>query len=202
MRRFLLLLLITTLPAAALAAQPPSGCGRLCGKWVLDSSHSDAAGPALDSALATYKEPKPRRDRNYHSDSPVGDVVADMERSIGPILDRPHGSDLRVELLPLVTPPAELEFDRRSSEILIKAPTRGERRIVVGSPHARVDAAGTAKISANWKAGALVISERYDRKREYIETYTLQRDGTLLVTRQLDRPGLKTIRLRALYQPG
>lgn len=200
MRTLLALLLFTALPA--MAAQPPSGCGRLCGQWVLDPSHSDAAEAALDTALATYKEPKARRERGMRGDGPVGDVVADMERSIGPIFDRPQRDDLRIELLPLVTPPASLQFDRRNAEILIRAPGRGERRITVGSPHSRVDAAGTAKISASWKAGALLIRERYDRKREYLETYTLQRDGTLLVTRVLERPGLKTLRLRALYQRG
>jgi hypothetical protein len=202
MRKLLAVLLFTALPVIAVAAQPPSGCGRLCGQWVLDAGHSDAAEAALDAALLTYKEPRAKRERGMRGGGPVGDVVADMERSIGPIFDRPMRDDLRVELLPLVTPPASLQFDRRNAEILILAPARGERRIAVGSPHSRVDAAGTAKISASWKAGALVISERYDSKREYLETYTLQRDGSLLVTRVLDRPGLRTIRLRALYQRG
>ncbi len=197
MRILLAALLVFTLPVAAAT---PAGCSTLCGRWVLDAAHTDAAEAALDTALATYKEPRPRRERGAAGHGPVGDVVADMERSIGPILDRPLRDDLRVELLGLVMPPATLEFDRRGPEILIRAPARGERRVSVDRPHARVDAAGTARISSSWKSGALVISERYDRKREYIETYTVQRDGSLLVTRDVERPGLKDLRLKALYR--
>jgi hypothetical protein len=191
-------LLIT--PVAVMAAAPTSGCARLCGQWVLDAAHSDAPEAVLDTALATYKEPRARRERGPAGDGPVGDVIADMERSIGPIFDRPRRADLRSELLTVVTAPATLEFDRRGAEILIRAPARGERRLSVGTPHARVDAIGTARISSSWKSGALVVRERYDRKRGYAETYTLQRDGSLLVTREVERPGLKTLRLRALYQ--
>ncbi|MET0280388.1 MAG: hypothetical protein ABW278_04590 [Steroidobacteraceae bacterium] len=197
-------LLVTCLlatPVSVMAAAP-AGCARLCGQWVLDTAHSDAPEAVLDAALTTYKEPRARRERGPQGDGPVGDVIADMERSIGPIFDRPHRDDLRAELLAVVTAPATLEFDQRGTEILIRAAARGERRLSVGNPHARVDAIGTARINSSWKSGALVVTERYDRKREYAETYTLQRDGSLLVTREVERPGLKTLRLRAIYQRG
>jgi hypothetical protein len=122
-----------------------------------------------------------------------------MERSIGPILDRPHGTDLRAELLPQVTPPPALSFSEDGNEILVGA-AGYTRRFTVGRPHARVDAAGTARIHVSWKSGNLVISESYGHGRGSTETYALRRsDGALLVTREVRRPGLKALRLRAIY---
>jgi hypothetical protein len=122
-----------------------------------------------------------------------------MERSIGPILDRPRRSDLRAELLPQVTPPPMVSFAQDGNDILISG--RGfSHRYTVGRPHARVDAVGTARIKVSWKSGSLVVSENYGHGRGSTESYSLRRtDGALVVTREIRRPGLKALRLLAVY---
>lgn len=186
--------------ATAMAASVDApACGALCGRWTLDTAASDRAETSLDAALATYKEPRPRRDPTAPAGDTIGGVVADMERSIGPILDRPRGADLRAELQPQITPPATLTLAGDGNDILVNN-GGSVQRFTAGRPHARVDAIGTARIEVGWKSGSLVISEKYGRSRSRIDTYTLRRsDGALLVTREIRRPGLKALRLRAVY---
>jgi hypothetical protein len=190
------LLLAIALPAAAV---DPSGCASLCGRWQLDLSQSTAVAPAVDAALDSYADPRAKRLRKGKANDPVDQINMDMERSLGPIHDRPQRNDLRSELLTLLGAPAQLNLDARGSDIVIQG---GEltRRLSPGTPRARVDAIGTAKISASWKSGRLTVTERYDRKRIYSETYAQRDDGTLLVTRDVKRPGLKPLHIVSVYR--
>lgn len=195
--RMLLALLLLAVPA--LAAEP-RGCGPLCGDWVLDAGASDPAEAALDAALAQYKEPRARRPSRVFSDDPGAQMAAEMEQSLGPIRDRPQGADLRGELLPLVVPPRTLRIAAQGSDVVLRGDAPGERRLRPGEPHSRVDAQGTARIECQWQSGVLRISERYERRRRSEESYQLrQKDGVLVVTRELRRPGLPALRVRAVY---
>jgi hypothetical protein len=205
MRKLLAALLVVALPSWA--AQPV-GCGTLCGNWRLDTTATAAVGPAVDAALKSYNDPRAKRpqrsqrSREGFPEDTVDQIETAMERSLGPILDRPVRDDLRSELLSLLEPPALLNLDARGADLLIQGDSQLARRLTPGTPKARVTAAGTATILSTWKkSDRLTITERYDRKRRYFETYALQAaDGTLLVTREVQRPGLKALRLQAVYR--
>lgn len=200
MRMLLATMVLAASAATGMAASVDApACAALCGRWTLDAAASDPVATRLDAAMATYKEPRERHVPTARADDTIGGVVAEMERSIGPILNRPHGTDLRAELLPQVTPPPALTLAGDDKDILVTAPGH-VRRFTPGRPHARVDAIGTARIEVSWKSGALVISEKYGRGRRSSETYSLRRtDGALLVTREVRRPGLKALRIQAVY---
>jgi hypothetical protein len=205
MRQLLAALLIVALPAGA---APPVGCGTLCGSWQLDTTATAAVAPAVDAALKSYNNPRvkrqPRSQRSLEGlpEDTVDQIDAAMERSLGPILDRPFRDDLRSELLALLEPPALLNLNARGTDLLIQGDNQLARRLTPGTPKARVNALGTATILSTWKKpDQLNITERYDRKRRYYENYALQAaDGTLLVTREVQRPGLKPLRLQAVYR--
>jgi hypothetical protein len=199
MKRLLAALLVTALPAWS--ATTTQGCGSLCGRWQIDQSHSDAPFAAVESALAKYSEPRDKRARMRVENDAVSQIEAEMEHSIGPIHDRLGRNDLRVELLTLLTAPQLLVVDSKGTDILIRGDGNPERRFSPGVPRARVDSVGTAKINSSWKSERLLLTEVYDRKRKYSESYVLQRaDGTLLVTREVQRPGMKPLRIRTVYR--
>jgi hypothetical protein len=200
MRTLLAALLLMSLPASPASAPP--GCAWLCGKWVLDTETSDSVPQVLDSSLANYKEPKPQRGRMPPADDPLRTMQIEAEESIGPILRRPFKDELRAELLALMTPPRTLTIGEKDNEVILQGTGPLQRRFTPGRSHSRVDSLGTAKIRISWKADALVISERYDGKRNQTETYALRKDGMLLVTQQVQRPGTKPIKVRTFYRRG
>jgi hypothetical protein len=200
MRTLFAALLLISSPAWS--ASTPSGCAWLCGKWVLDPATSDSVTAVLDSALANYKEPKARRGRMPPADDPLRTAQIEAEESIGPIFDRPYKDELHAELLALMKPPGTLSISERDDEVILQGTGPLQRRVTAGRAHSRVDSLGTAKIKVSWKADALVISETYDRKRSQVETYALRKDGTLLVTQQVQRPGTRPIKVRTFYRRG
>jgi hypothetical protein len=198
MKRLLVALLVTAIPAWSAT---PVGCATLCGNWQLETTLSDAVEPMVDAALSTYKAPRAKRIPNADSDDMAGRINEEMERSLGPIHARPGRAELRSELLLRLTVPQKLNLEGRGEGLAIQGDGALARRISPGTPHSRVDANGTAKIRSSWKSGALVVSEDYGRKNSYSETYTLQRkDATLLVTREVRRPGMKPLRIRSVYR--
>lgn len=198
-----LLCLITSFAASAASRQP--SCGALCGRWRLDTAASDPVEAYVATALAAYRESRPTRAAGNGNITPrnlQAAAEAELRESLGPITERPNRSNLRSELLAMLTPPQTLQITVAGPDVLIGADDRSARHYSPGVPHARVDAQGTAKIKATLAPGRFTLQERYDRSRQYLETYTVQRtDGSLLVERQIDRPGLKTLRLRAVYRP-
>lgn len=201
MRYLLATLLLTALPAWAAPAQ--QGCARLCGEWTLDVAHSDQPGQIVDAALENYKDPRPRYQQRRQPRDAVESVVAEMERDIGPIYDRPDRDGVKAELVSRITPASSLAFGARGAQILLRADGGHERRFEAERPHSRTDSLGTAKIRTTWKGQSLVITETYDRKHGHKESYTLQPDGSLLLTREFQRPGLKnSIVIRAVYRQG
>jgi hypothetical protein len=202
MRRLLAVLAIT-LPAWA---AEPAGCGSLCGSWQLDTALTTAVAPAVETALEGYSEPRGRkpprsaRSREGFPETAVDQIDSAMEHSLGPVFDRPGRAELRTELMSALTPPTRLNLDARGKDILIRSDGDPVRRLTPGTPKARVNANGTAEILTNWKSERLTISERFDRKHQYAESYALQAAGTLLVTREIKRPGLKALKLQAIYR--
>lgn len=176
------LLLLLALPVWA--GEMPPGCAWLCGNWVLDAQRSDTTGAVVDSGLEKYKEPSGSR------------------RSPPPGAFNEPGSkaEFREQLLVELAPPPAIVLAERGDEILIKVEGNPDRRIYPGEPHSRVDSRGTAKLRADWKKDALVISESYSSKHEQTETYALQPDGTLLLTRVFERAGARSMRQRLAYR--
>jgi hypothetical protein len=194
----LLCLLAGVATPVALAAD----CGALCGRWRLDPAASDPVEARLDAALAAYRESRQRED-NSKPYSLQGAAEQELRESLGPINERPDRDQLRTQLLAVLVPPETLQITLAGQEILIGADDRYVRRYSPGEPHARVDAFGTARIKSTLTQGKLTITERYDRKREYVEAYAVaSAGGTLVVTRTITRPGLKPVVLRSVYRPG
>jgi hypothetical protein len=177
--------LLLFVASAGWAKEMPPGCAWLCGNWVFDATRSDASEPVVDAALEKYKEPSGSR----------------RSPQAGASFDSPDGkAEFRAKLLADIKPPAALVLGERGDEILIKIEGVPDRRIFPGEPHSRVDSQGTAKIRADWKKDALVIEERYSGKHGQVETYALQSDGTLLLTRVFERPGAKDMHQRLAYR--
>jgi hypothetical protein len=108
---------------------------------------------------------------------------------------------LREELRILLGSPATLTLAEQGGEIVIRAPARAEQRLTANRSHARVDKQGTAEIRASWRSDdSLLVTESYDRRRKLSENYALQRDGTLVVTREVERPGIKRTKVRSVYR--
>jgi hypothetical protein len=113
------------------------------------------------------------------------------------------GSELRQDLRALLLPPPSLTLAEQGGEIVIRVPAQPDRRFAADRPQSRTDAAGTAEIRATWRGDdSLQISESYDRRRKHTENYALQRDGTLVITREVERPGVKRLRARSVYRRG
>jgi hypothetical protein len=198
----LLCLIISTATHAALP-----DCGALCGRWQLDVTASDPVEARIDAALATYRPARDRQARRRMGGNDPQNLQtlseAELRESLGPITDRPDSSRLRSELLAALTPPQTLQIRIAGTDVLIDTGDRSARSYSPGVPHARVDAQGTARIKAALTSGQFTLSERYDSQRQYTEIYTVQRaNGSLQVERQIERPGLKKLRLRAVYKPG
>jgi hypothetical protein len=203
MKLLLTALLVMALPVWAAAA---TGCGSLCGDWHLDAALSVAVAPAVDEALRSYRDPRARRaprsqrSRDGHAETAAEQMDAAMDNTLGPIIDRPVRDDLRSELMSLLVPPTQLKLDARGTDFLIQGDRQSVRKVSPGTPKARIDANGTARILATWKSDRLQIVEKYDRSRKYHETYSLQVAGTLLVTRLVERPGMKPLRIDSVYR--
>lgn len=139
-----------------------------------------------------------------------GDWVLDVAASEvpEPVVDaalekfRQHDikEQVRAQLLAALRPPAALVLGEQGKQVLIRWDDSPDRRVFPGEPHSRVDAQGTAKIRGDWKKDALVVNESYGSKREQTETYALLPDGTLQLTRVLQRPEAKSMRLRSIYR--
>jgi hypothetical protein len=204
MKPLLAVLMLVAFPAVAVQ---PATCGSLCGSWRLDTTISAAVAPAVDAALRSYSDPRVRRparsqrSREGHLETTVEEIDAALENSLGPMINRPVRADLRAELMSLLTPPVQLSLEARAADILIKGDGQLTRKLSPGTEKTRVNAEGSATILATWKSNRLTITERYDRKRRYNETYVLQAaDGSLLVTREVQRPGMKPLRIQAVYR--
>lgn len=139
-----------------------------------------------------------------------GDWVLDVAASEapGPVVDTAlekfRQADIkeqvRAQLLTLLSPPTSVVLGEQGKQVRIRWDESLERRVFPGEPHSRVDAQGTAKIRADWKKDSLIINESYGSKREQTETYTLLPDGTLQLTRVVERPEAKAMRLRSIYR--
>jgi hypothetical protein len=207
-----LLLALWVLPMHA--ADAPSGCAWLCGSWVLDADHSESAEGQIDAALAKYKTPKPRRaPRPDSSMGPMGPMGPGGAR--GPQDDEDAGpppftppsvpqdkSSLRAQLLGELAASASLVVGQEGEAILMRAADGAERRAYPGTPHSLTNSSGTTKIVTTWKSNALVVREDRGGRRKFTETFALQADGNLQVTRVLQHPGLKELRVSAIYRRG
>lgn len=179
----------------------PAACGPLCTQWVLEEDSVGSVDAALDVALTKYKDPRPRRSRQPPP-TLEGMVQADMDRALGTITDRPEREDLRKELRRLLAFPRHLAISLAGRDVLVAHPPDVPRRYSPGEPHARVDEWGTAEISCTLRDGRLTVNERYERSRQFTQTYAVQRGGRqLLLSYEVRRPGMEPLRVTATYRP-
>jgi hypothetical protein len=138
--------------------------------------------------------------------APRGDIDAEAAAEFEYQLDRMAGPEdspqLRAEVTRLLVAPATLRLREERSDIVIEAAGGPTRRLSPGEPHARVDSLGTARITSRWRSGALTIEEDYRRRTVNRESYAVDGSGKLKVTRSVTRPGLPTVTVHSVYQPG
>ena len=127
---------------------------------------------------------------------------AELDESLGPLRTRPQRDELRQQLTRQLVIPGTLRIAVDGEEIVLDEGRSSPRRFYPGEPYARVDAMGTAKITAAWARANFQVIEKYDSHRSNRETYAVdQRSGNLVVTRVVERPGMKDIVLRSVYLP-
>jgi hypothetical protein len=184
----------------ALQAATPE-CARLCTAWQLDEAASGDPVAAINVALAGYKEEKLRRRPAPPSDL-AGLARSELDDSLGPLRQRPQREELREQLTHLLVIPQQLRVRVEGDEVLIDEGRGAPRRFDPDEPYSRIDALGTAKISAQWQHGSFVIREGYKRSRNNRETYVVDPHGDrLVVTRSVERPAMPDLILRSVYRP-
>jgi hypothetical protein len=195
-----ILVFVFSILSVSLAEAALSGCGELCGNWQLNASASDKLAPILDAAFQRYKVPRQKLRRSTNTRDIDAMSRDALDEALGPRLQRPEGDELRADLTKILTSPLTLSFGTKASDLVIAAGEHNSRRLTPGEPHTRVDTEGTARIRSEWLQGHLVITEKYDRSRNSRDTYLIQpRDGSLLITRSIVRPGLPVITVRSVY---
>lgn len=197
------------LPLAALALglvlAAPAGavpsCGALCAGWQLDPSASADPKAAIDTALAGYKEEKPRRRRPPPSDF-AGLAKAELDDSLGPMHERPMRDELRQQLTRQLTVPETLHISQAGDEILIDEGGKSPRRFDLEESYSRVDSVGTAEVSARLSGNSFTVRENYKRGRDNRETYEFDaHTDRLVVTRTIARPSMPKLVLKSVYRP-
>jgi hypothetical protein len=199
-RALLALLLGATIALEAGAATPV--CGRLCAAWQLDAAASSDPQAAIDTAVAAYKEEKPKRHRAPASDF-AALARAELEDSLGPMHERPMRDELRKELTQLLVIPGSLRIILVGDEVRIDEGRGGPRRFDLGESYSRVDDLGTAEVSAQLQGTGFRIREKYTKGRgSNRETYQIEaRTDRLVVTRTIERPKMPNLVVRSVYQP-
>ena len=194
-RGFICLVLLSVVVPTGHASTPV--CGRLCARWELDAAASDNPITAIDKALLSYKEEKPRR-RHMPSDI-TGMANAELDESLGPFRQRPQKDELREQLSQVLVIPPAVAIRVDGDEIIVEA-GRSTRRFEPGEPYSRVDKIGTAEITAKWQHEGFQVRESYKKGRDNREAYTFDaKSERLIVTRTIDRPSLPTITVKSIY---
>ena len=171
----------------ALAAQAP--CGKLCGSWALVEAESSDVAAVIADAVAGYKEEKIRTVRHRSAD-------------LGPLRMRPQRDDLHKQLTQQLVIPEHLRVSLAETIVVVDEQRGSPRRFEAGEPYSRVDSIGTAKITIRRQPDELLVSEDYGRSRSNRELYKVAPKGNrLVVTRTIERPGLKTLIVRSVYAP-
>jgi hypothetical protein len=124
------------------------------------------------------------------------------ESRLGPALEKQkRAAGQREQLLAALTAPATVTLAEQGRQILIQFPDEPVRRLLVDRAHTRVDSRGTVEIRSSWRSDdSLRVTESRGRGQLQAEVYALQPDGSLVVTREVERPGLKRVRVRAVYR--
>jgi hypothetical protein len=199
MHRFSALLAASILSFPAGAIEAPAGCSWLCGAWTLDATRGDAIEPLVDAALLKVKEPGPRRIARAPRDAglaeaPPAEPGAEAESM------SPEKAELRKKLLDDLAPEAALNVDAEGSAVLLHNASGSLRHLYPGEPHTRVTSRGSTTITTEWKKDTLVVREDLAGTRKVSETFSLLADGNLLLTRVVERSGIKPLTGRAIYR--
>ena len=196
----LLLCAMLLAPCVEAAPKAPAPC-KPCGEWTLDAAATESAAPIIDAALSRYKPPRRRR-----ISAPRDDIAAQTAAEFEASLDEPvpggpgSRNRLRENLARLLEPPGSLRLRQDGDDIVIEARNGATRRVTPGEPHARVDELGTAEIVSQWRGGGLTVTESYRRKVFNRETYVVDAQGRLLVTRTISRTGLPPVVVHSTYE--
>jgi hypothetical protein len=196
----LLLAVLVTCGIPVHAATLPD-CSPLCGAWELDQAASDPLESTLDAAFAKFKEPRPKDKSEFRVGNIESMSRAADEDALGPLYERPHADELREELLRTLTAPGKLELSIEGKDFLVAIDGRKPTRLSPGVPHSRVDYYGTAEITMEWRQQQLIVTERYDRKRQYTRNLAMRHsDGAMVYTQQITRQGIPALTLRSIYR--
>ena len=182
---------------SALAAAAP--CSKLCGSWTLLAGESSDVAAVIADAVAGYREEKIRTMHHRTADLAVL-AQAELDESLGPLRMRPQRDDLHKQLTQQLVIPEHLNLSLADAIVVLDEQRGSPRRFEAGEPYSRVDSIGTAKITIRRQSDELLVKEDYGRSRSNRELYKVAPKGDrLVVTRTIDRPGLKTLVVHSVY---
>lgn len=175
---------------------PPAGTA-IAGHWQRDAAASDDYNARIAKLLE-------ERRRHARRNGPEGGFDRGGRDVVPPLEEVPPETDERVRgrLDDSLRPPQDLRFALYGDRIEFTGDSDPVRSLTPGEPVTRMDASGTAEVTAEWSsAGRLTIRARYTNRATRVQQYVLDRSGNLLtVTLRATDPMLGTLDLRTAYR--
>jgi len=115
----------------------------------------------------------------------------------------PDFAGMRRQLLEVLTPPRQLQFDTGSDYVRIRPDNAPPFDYHPDDQFSRIDEYGTAKIDSGWVGNAFELRARYSSHATLLEHFEVDaRTDTLTVTYHLNDPMVGKIDLRSVYHRG
>lgn len=188
----LLALLCNVWPANQQAAAVEQDV-RVAGHWVRDKSASDD----FDAKVSQLMSQRQRRARPAQPPPTEGDVPPLAVRADDTI------EQARLQFVETLKPADELRIGIDGSMLTILADDQPLRRFTFGQSVTRMDASGTAEVTATMSGSTLHIRARYANRALRTYQYGLDRSGDLLrMTMIFSDPQAGRLEIHSTYRRG
>lgn len=202
----------------SLRVQASTRAARIQGSWQLDAAASDNTTAAIDKAIAAQRErqrrrrgrrPPPQQTAASGSTSPgstaddSGDDDFDLDEGPDGSPARGPGIDfkaLRNRLQLALDTPMQLDIRVGVDYVDITPQGLPGRTYRPGERFSRIDEYGTASMRSGWADDAFVLQSRYENRGIRTEKYSVDSEGRLLISVDLDDPTVGKLRLNSRYR--
>lgn len=185
--------------ACVAAAATGTADARLAGNWRLDAAGSDDFGAQLARFVAASERDWQRRMRARERDLPP------PGQDTGIVLDDeapPEPTDsLRMRLTEALQPPSQLTIALNDGSVDLDSAENGKRRLPLNEKMIRVDASGSAEITARLAGRSLTVDYRYLSRARQTQVYSVGSTADTLQTTVTysERNGGKLV-VKSLYR--